>query len=110
MPAEDATDRVGMVPFHRGDVEPELKSRAPPGHPDDAPAEAFVGQGFAIGRRGQGDPGVGVKVVDVIGIDQGPIVAMIANHRNGVIWQTMQRQPALRRGLARAGFAGGWLG
>jgi hypothetical protein len=47
---------------------------------------------------------------DVIGIDQGPIVAMIANHRNGVIWQTMQRQPALRRGLARAGFAGGWLG
>lgn len=47
---------------------------------------------------------------DVIGIDQGPIVLMIANHRSAAIWSVMKRQPALLRGLQRAGFKGGWLG
>jgi hypothetical protein len=46
---------------------------------------------------------------DYIGIDQGPIVTMINNHRHGTVWATMRRHPALRRGLRRAGFAGGWL-
>lgn len=55
-------------------------------------------------------PDFGWVDTDVIGIDQGPIVAMIANHRNGLIWNTMKRQPALVRGLERAGFRGGWLG
>jgi hypothetical protein len=54
--------------------------------------------------------GFGWVDTDYIGIDQGPIVAMIANHRNALVWKTMQRQPALRRGLTRAGFTGGWLG
>ena len=43
------------------------------------------------------------------GITQGPIVAMVENHRSGLIWQTMQRDPVIRRGLQRAGFTGGWL-
>jgi hypothetical protein len=47
---------------------------------------------------------------DIIGIDQGPILAMIANHRSGAVWNVMKRQPALIRGLQRAGFRGGWLG
>lgn len=46
---------------------------------------------------------------DYLGLDQGPIVAMLANHRNDLIWSTMRRHPALRRGLQRAGFTGGWL-
>ncbi len=46
---------------------------------------------------------------DYLGIDQGPILAMIENYRSGLIWRLMQRNPHLRRGLERAGFAGGWL-
>ena len=44
-----------------------------------------------------------------LGIDQGPIVAMIENHRSELIWKTMRRNPHVIRGLKRAGFTGGWL-
>ena len=43
------------------------------------------------------------------GITQGPIVAMIENHRSGLMWRVMQGDPVIRRGLQRAGFRGGWL-
>ena len=46
---------------------------------------------------------------DYLGIDQGPILAGIENHRTGMIWQTMRRNAHLRRGLTRAGFTGAWL-
>ncbi len=54
-------------------------------------------------------PGVGWIGADYLGIDQGPIVAMIENHRSGLIWRVMRRSAYLRRALARAGFTGGWL-
>lgn len=54
-------------------------------------------------------PGFGWVDTDYLGIDQGPIVAMVANHRHELIWRTMRRLPALRKGLRRAGFTGGWL-
>jgi hypothetical protein len=54
-------------------------------------------------------PGFGWVATDYLGIDQGPIVAMIENHRSGLVWQTMQKNPYLRKGLERAGFNGGWL-
>ena len=54
-------------------------------------------------------PGVGWVAHDHLGIDQGPIVAMIENRRSGLIWRTMCGNPHLRRGLTRAGFSGGWL-
>lgn len=47
---------------------------------------------------------------DYLGIDQGPIVAMIANHRNGLVWRAMRGSRPVVAGLRRAGFAGGWLG
>ena len=47
--------------------------------------------------------------VDALGIDQGPILAMIENQRSGLVWRTMRRNPAIVRGLVRAGFTGGWL-
>ena len=47
---------------------------------------------------------------DYLGIDQGPILAMIENHRSGLVWRVMRRNPYLARGLKRAGFSGGWLG
>ena len=43
------------------------------------------------------------------GIDQGPVVLMIENHRSGLIWDIMRRCPAVIAGLRRAGFTGGWL-
>ena len=46
---------------------------------------------------------------DYIGIDQGPIVLMIENHRSELVWKVMRRNPYIRRGLERAGFTGGWL-
>jgi hypothetical protein len=47
---------------------------------------------------------------DYLGIDQGPILAMIENYRSGLVWRVMRSNPHIRRGLERAGFTGGWLG
>ncbi|WP_306286609.1 glucoamylase family protein [Sphingomonas sp. Ant20] len=60
-------------------------------------------------KHGSVRPGVGWVDRDYLGIDQGPIVAMIENHRTGLVWETMRRNPHIRRGLQRAGFTGGWL-
>jgi hypothetical protein len=46
---------------------------------------------------------------DYLGIDQGPIVIMIENLRNGFVWNVMKKNPYLVKGLQRAGFDGGWL-
>ena len=43
------------------------------------------------------------------GINQGPIVLLVENHRTGLAWRLMRRCGYLREGLRRAGFAGGWL-
>ncbi|MDZ7361538.1 MAG: Tat pathway signal protein [candidate division KSB1 bacterium] len=47
---------------------------------------------------------------DYLGIDQGPIVIMIENLRNGFVWKVMKKNPYIVTGLRRAGFSGGWLG
>ncbi len=47
--------------------------------------------------------------VDYLGIDQGPIVAMIENYRTALVWATMRKNPYVVAGLRRAGFTGGWL-
>ena len=47
--------------------------------------------------------------VDYLGIDQGPILIQLENHRSQLIWELMKRSPYIRRGLERAGFTGGWL-
>ena len=54
-------------------------------------------------------PGAGWFDVDYLGIDQGPIIAMIENYRSDLIWKTMRKNPHIVRGLKRAGFTGGWL-
>jgi hypothetical protein len=43
------------------------------------------------------------------GINQGPILAMIENHRSGLLWRLSREDAVIRRGLERAGFQGGWL-
>lgn len=54
-------------------------------------------------------PGVGWVADDYLGIDQGPIVIQIENHRSEIVWKAMHGEPNLVRGLKRAGFTGGWL-
>jgi len=60
-------------------------------------------------QHGRVDPKLGWFDIDWLGIDQGPILVMIENERSGLVWKTLQRSPHLRRGLAAAGFRGGWL-
>jgi hypothetical protein len=60
-------------------------------------------------RHGRMDPSLGWFDTDYLGIDQGPILAMIENHRSGLVWRTMRHNPHIVRGLKRAGFTGGWL-
>ena len=43
------------------------------------------------------------------GLDQGPIVLMIENHRSGFLWSLMKHCPYVVSGLRRAGFENGWL-
>jgi hypothetical protein len=54
-------------------------------------------------------PGVGWVDGDYLGIDQGPILAMIENHRSDFVWRVMRANPYIKAGLVRAGFTGGWL-
>lgn len=60
-------------------------------------------------QAGRVVPGVGWFDTDYLGIDQGPILAMLANHRSGLVWRYMRTSPYLIQGLRRAGFRGGWL-
>ncbi|HKO55590.1 MAG TPA: glucoamylase family protein [Thermoanaerobaculia bacterium] len=60
-------------------------------------------------KHGRVNPQLGWFDVDYLGIDQGPIVAMIENHRSQLVWRVMRRNEHVQRGLMRAGFEGGWL-
>jgi hypothetical protein len=57
-----------------------------------------------------GDDGVGWVSRYHFGINEGPTVLMIENHRSAMIWSLMQRCAPLVAGLQAAGFSGGWLG
>ncbi len=60
-------------------------------------------------HHGQILPGVGWFDTDYLGIDEGPILAMLENYRSELVWRTMHRNAHLVRGLRTAGFTGGWL-
>lgn len=61
---------------------------------------------LGTGRR---IPGVGWVASDYLGIDQGSIIGMLGNYEGGLVWRVMRKNAAVRRGLKRAGFRGGWL-
>jgi len=61
-------------------------------------------------RHGSVVQNLGWIASDYLGIDQGPILAMIENYRSELVWNIMKRNPYVRRGLERAGFSGGWIG
>ena len=70
------------------------------------PSYTFVDAGS---RSGTVDAQTGWVAGDHLGIDQGPILAMMENHRSGLVWEVMRKNPHIRRGLERLGFSGGWL-
>jgi len=39
-----------------------------------------------------------------LAIDQGPIVAMIENHRSGLLWKLFMSCPEIQQGLKKLGF------
>ena len=55
------------------------------------------------------DPKLGWTAGDYLGLDQGPILLQAANYRDDFVWRRMRQVPAIRLGLHRAGFTGGWL-
>jgi hypothetical protein len=71
------------------------------------PSFAYVDEEIDTGSV---DPQSGWVARDYLGIDQGPILLQAANYRDDFVWRYMRHAPAIRRGLRRAGFTGGWLG
>lgn len=60
-------------------------------------------------QHGWVDPEHGWYDDDYLGIDQGPILAMIENLRSDLVWRVMRDNPHVQRGLRAAGMRGGWL-
>lgn len=101
--APKITIRALMAMRDRGD--PRLYGRY--GFKDSFnPSYTFADPGS---RSGTVDPILGWVANDNLGIDQGPILAMLENHRSGLVWRVMRKNPHIVRGLKRIGFTGGWL-
>ena len=60
---------------------------------------------YTFGKRNEN----GWFDVDYLGIDQGPILIQAENHRSGLVWELMKKNPYIVEGLKKAGFTGGWL-
>lgn len=60
-------------------------------------------------QHGRIEPGLCWVDGDYLGIDQGPILTMIANAEDDFVWRYMRQSSTIREGLTKAGFAGGWL-
>ena len=56
------------------------------------------------GFRDAFDETLGWYADSYLAIDQGPIVAMIENHRSGLLWRLFMSCPEVRTGLDRLGF------
>ena len=72
-----------------------------------APANPLYGvygfkDGFSLGSNWVG--------TDYLGIDQGPVLMMIENHRTSAVWNRMMTNPDIVSGLANAGFQSYVLG
>lgn len=64
---------------------------------------------FNLNTTFEGQRPQGWFAEDKLGIDQGAILLMIANYKDGIIWNQLKKNPYIIRGLKRAGFRGGWL-
>lgn len=59
--------------------------------------------------NGRNVPRFGWVDVDYLGVNLGLSIVMIENYRSNFVWNTMRRDPTIRRGLKHSGFSGGWL-
>lgn len=71
------------------------------------PTFSFPGASPTQGRL---EPGFGWVNTDFLGIELGPLLAMIANAHGELVWARTRQHPAIKKGLLAAGFTGGWLG
>lgn len=60
-------------------------------------------------ETGSVNPQRGWTARDYRALDQALILIQAANHRDDFVWKVLRDSPVIRRGLGRAGFAGGWL-
>jgi hypothetical protein len=110
-----ASAALGALPFAPEIVIPTAEAlyRYPGVYSDYGFRDAFNPSfKYAVGRLETGavDPQNGWVATDYLGIDQGPILLQAANYRNDFVWRYTRQVPAIRLGLKRAGFTGGWLG
>ena len=75
-------------------------------HPDTKTAYGFLGSFNPTFPTRNGRGWIAMRY---LGLNEGPIVLMIENHRTGLLWRLTKRCPYLVTGLRRAGFRGGWL-
>ena len=68
--------------------------------------KASINPLFNVGTK---DDGVGWVSPFHFGINEGPTVLMIENHRSGMVWSLTRRSTPICVGLRAAGFTGGWL-
>jgi hypothetical protein len=61
------------------------------------------------GFKASFNPGMGWVSPWHFGINEGPTVVMIDNHRRGFLWGLMRNCCYIKAGLRKAGFRGGWL-
>ncbi len=90
------TAPIGSLPFAPDEVIPVIRNLY-----TNYPA-AFGGYGFVDAFNLSLNP-VWYDT-DYLGIDEGPIVLMIENHRTGRVWNRFMRNADVQTGLARAGF------
>ena len=69
--------------------------------------KASFNQTFADGAASATSPGWVSPYF--FGLNLGPIVLMVENHRSGKVWEWMRSCEPILAGLRRAGFSGGWL-
>ncbi len=60
-------------------------------------------------ETGSVDADLGWVATDMLAIDQGPILTMLANYRTESVWRVMRQSAHIQRGLKLAGFTGGWI-
>jgi hypothetical protein len=98
---------IASLPFAPEIVLPTMRNfeRKYPGVRSEYGFYCSLNPTFPGGSRGK----VGWIAKGYLGLDHGPIVAMIENANSGLIWRLMQHCSYIQTGLRRAGFAGGWL-
>ncbi|MEO8266110.1 MAG: glucoamylase family protein [Ilumatobacteraceae bacterium] len=99
---------VASLPFAPEIVLPALHFCIHEARLTDANPYGFTSS-FNATYRGKGGDANGWTSPWHLGLNQGPIVLMIENHRTGFLWELTRQSPYLAEGLRRAGFTGGWL-